>query len=177
MKRLPPAFWAIAIGAVGGLVASLLLLRGPLAEPPAPAPAPTTAASASSAAGAGTMSTSTTTLVAAPEARPSAPISLPERSRLLEMANDVIEANHSDWNEGRCAAWPVQVDDIDFCSYKIWAALNRTADAIDVIEAHLVRFPDDETVRERLSALQRQSNLHQTLRDRLRARAPSLNPG
>lgn len=176
MKRLLPAFWAIAIGAVGGLAASLLLLQGPLAEPPAPAPVatPTTAASTTIVS---TTSTSVTTLVAPPVTRPSASISLPERSRLLEMASDVVEANHSDWNEGPCAAWPVHVDDIDFCSYKIWAAMNRTADVIDVIEAHLVRFPDDETVRERLSALQRQSNLHQTLRDQLRARAPSINPG
>lgn len=96
---------------------------------------------------------------------------------MLEMANDVVEANHSDWNEGPCAAWSVHVDDIDFCSYKIRAAMNRIADVINIIEAHLVRFPDDEIVRERLSALQRQSNLHQTLRDHLRARVPSLNPG
>ena len=171
MKRLLPAFGAVAIGAIGGLVASLLLVRGPLAEPPPPAPvaAPTTTLPAVVV---DTTTTSATTLVAAPATRPPAAISLSEWSRLLEMANTALEANHSDWNEGRCAAWPIQAADIDFCYYAIWTAMNRTADAIDKLEEHLARFPDDEIVRERLSALQTQNNLHLTLLDRLRAGTP-----
>lgn len=176
MKRLLPAFGAVAIGAIGGLVASLLLVRGPLAEPPPPAPvaAPTTTTPA---AVVDTTTTSATTRVTAPTTRPPAPVSLPERSRLLETANAALKANHSDWNEGRCAAWPIQAADIDFCSYEIWTAMNRTADAVDKLEEHLARFPDDEIVRERLSALQTQNNLHLTLLDRLRAGSPSTMPG
>lgn len=191
MKRLLPAFGAVAIGAIGGLAASLLLVRGPLAEPPpsAPVAAPTTTLPAAvvdteaslpvgarhiaptttlPAAVVDTTTTSATTLVAAPATRPPAAIPLSERSRLLETANAALKANHSDWNEGRCAAWPIQAADIDFCSYAIWTAMNRTADAIDKLEEHLARFPDDEIVRERISALQTQSNLHLTLLDRLR---------
>ena len=176
MKRLLPAFVAVAIGAIGGLVASVLLVRGPLAEPPPPAPvaAPTTTIPAVVV---DTKTTSATTLVAAAAIHPPSAISLSEWSRLLETANTALEANHSDWNEGRCAAWPIQASDIDFCSYAIWTAMNRTADAIDKLEEYLARFPADEIVRERISALQTQINLHWTLSNRLRAGATSTMPG
>lgn len=191
MKRLLPALGAVAIGAIGGLVASVLLVRGPLVEPPPPAPVslppetspPPTSRSATESSQPRPEPEQAHPLNRPPASRSAAeppqpaPVSLSERSRLLETANTALEANHSDWNEGRCAAWPIQASDIDFCYYAIWTAMNRTADAINILEEHLARFPDDGIVRERLSALQTQSDLHRTLLNLLRAGAPSTMPG